>query len=81
MLVHKEGDWMTGPLELRDTHIAFAAGGAPLWRAGLSGSSFGISLQLRLITTYAASGIKTSGIGAGPLARFPSPKLIQKISI
>ena len=43
MLVHKEGDWMSGPLELRDAHIAFTSGGAQLWRAGLSGSSFSIS--------------------------------------
>ena len=42
MLVHKEGDWMSGPLELRDTNIAFASGGAPLGRVGLSGGSFSI---------------------------------------
>jgi prepilin-type N-terminal cleavage/methylation domain-containing protein len=68
MLVHKEGDWMSGPLELRDTHIAFASGGAPLWRAGLSGSGFSISdfSSQRLGIDRGSGQTSLTSVSAGP---------------
>ncbi len=78
MLVHKQGDWMSGPLELRDTQIAFTSGGTPLWRVGLNGSSFSIgdfSTQrlgidrgsgLTSLTSVAAGPAVFSSVGAGP---------------
>lgn len=70
MLVHKEGDWMSGPLELRDTHIAFASGGAPLWRAGLSGSTFSVSdfSTQRLGIDRGSGQTSLTSVSAGPAA-------------
>jgi prepilin-type N-terminal cleavage/methylation domain-containing protein len=78
MLVHKQGDWMSGPLELRDTQIAFTSGGTPLWRVGLNGSSFSIGdfgterlgidrgSGLTSLTSVAAGPAVFSSVGAGP---------------
>ena len=68
MLVHKQGDWMSGPLELRDTTIAFASGSTQLWRVGLSGSNFSISDfgTQRLGIDRGSGQMSLTSVSAGP---------------